>query len=87
MQSTLCISGSISPVPAHPHPCCLPLPSHPLLLRSTDCIHELVGAGGGPCPICRAPLRPGDVYDIVSDAEAARDTLMAQAGGEYGAKV
>ena len=53
----------------------------------TDCIHELVVAGGVPCPICRHKLKRSDVFDMASEAEAAQDQLMQQAQGEYGAKV
>ena len=46
------------------------------------------GQGGGvPCPLCRAPLQPGDLYDAVTDEEAEEARKAASVQGDYGSKV
>lgn len=54
------------------------------------CIHELVEggqSGGVPCPLCRAQLHSGDLYDAVTEEEAAEARQAASIQGDYGSKV
>lgn len=46
------------------------------------------GQGSGvPCPLCRAPLQAGDLYDAVTDEEAEEARRAASVQGDYGSKV
>lgn len=40
-----------------------------------------------PCPLCRSPLQAGDLYDAVTDEEAAEARKAASVQGDYGSKV
>ena len=54
------------------------------------CIHELVEggqSGGVPCPLCRSQLHSGDLYDAVTEEEAAEARQAASIQGDYGSKV
>ena len=54
------------------------------------CIHELVEggqSGGVPCPLCRSQLHCGDLYDAVTEEEAAEARQAASIQGDYGSKV
>jgi hypothetical protein len=38
------------------------------------------------CPICRAPLRPEDLFDAATEEEVAAQRLQSEHTGNYGAK-
>ncbi len=39
------------------------------------------------CPICRAALRPSDLFDAATEEEEENTRLMNENVGNYGAKV
>ncbi|KAK9915395.1 hypothetical protein WJX75_008587 [Coccomyxa subellipsoidea] len=52
----------------------------------SDCIHESVH-NRAECPICRAPLRPEDLFDAATEEEEENARLHNENVGQYGAKV
>ena len=51
----------------------------------STCIREVLAHGNKLCPICRRPVKEGDLLDACSEAEAAADA--AGDAGDFGAKV
>ena len=43
--------------------------------------------GRAECPICRAPLKPGDLFDAATAEEEESQRLLNENMGNYGAKV
>ena len=43
--------------------------------------------GRAECPICRAPLKPGDLFDAATAEEEESQRLLNENIGNYGAKV
>lgn len=43
--------------------------------------------GRAECPICRAPLKPGDLFDAATAEEEETQRLLFENIGNYGAKV
>lgn len=43
--------------------------------------------GRPECPICRAPLKPGDLFDAATAEEEENQRLLNENIGNYGAKV
>lgn len=61
-----------------------------VMMPCSACIHELVEgwqSGGVPCPLCRSQLHSGDLYDAVSEEEAAEARQADSVQGDYGSKV
>ena len=69
---------------------CVPKPKLDIMPACSACIHELVEggqSGGVPCPLCRSQLHSGDLYDAVTEEEAAEARQAASIQGDYGSKV
>ena len=69
---------------------CVSKPKLDIMPACSACIHELVEggqSGGVPCPLCRSQLHCGDLYDAVTEEEAAEARQAASIQGDYGSKV